>query len=257
MIGTTSKGEEAIKNRFVEYLRKTEGLNWTTKSEDVPTRNGRKNFDYLLECNGRTLALEITERNDQQKSLSHNSLSIIVWTELLALVRVDRLGGCIWLQTPSSYSISTPKMRAILKTEGGQLAEIIEKASNTLAVGQQVHLPTKLGSLLLERIEGQPDLLPTSDWDSSGSAQRKFEEIMAFFERTIEAKNQQLDAEADRKVLVISDSAPFGKDFLPEAATEFFSEDRENSSNIDEVFIEFRKNDFPKVYLKVRELSQN
>lgn len=249
MIGTVRKREEAIKNRFVEYLRKTEGLNWTTRSQDVPTRNGRKNFDYLLECNGRTLALEITTRNDEQESLSHNSLSNIVWNELCSLVRVDRLGGCIWLRTPNSYSMSTSKVKAILKTQGGELAEIIEKASSTLVVGQQVRLSTQLGFFVLKRIEGQPDLLSTSgrDWHWS-TAQSRFDEIVAFFERTIEAKNQQLDTEADRRVLVISDNAPFGKDFLPEAAKEFFGEDREDMSNIDEVFIEFRENGFVRVY---------
>jgi hypothetical protein len=250
MIGTTSKKEAPIKNRFVAHLRKTEGLNWTTKSQDVPTRNGRNNFDYLLECDGRALALEITERPGQEKSLSHFSLSIVVWNELLRLVRVEKLGGCILLQTPTSYSISTQKMKAILKKEGRQLAEIIEKASNTLAVGQQVHVLTKLGPcpLMLERIEGPPELSAMSDWGSSGLAQSKLEEIMASFKRTIEAKNQQLDTEADRRVLVIFDNAPLGKVFLPEAAREFFGEDRQDMSNIDEVFIEFRKNDFRKVY---------
>ncbi len=121
------KREEPIKDRLIEYLRRTEGLNWTTTSRDVPARNARKNFDYLLEGDDRTLALEITTRSDDQESLSHNSLSMLVWNELLTLVGVDRLGGCIWMETPSSYSMSTTKVKAILRTQGRELAEVSRK----------------------------------------------------------------------------------------------------------------------------------
>jgi hypothetical protein len=144
--------------------------------------------------------------------------------------------------------MSTSKVKAILKTQREGMANIIEEASCTLGVGQQVSVSTALGVFILNRIKGEAGLFPTSGRERWSPAQSIFEEILAFFERTIEAKNQQLDTEADRRVLVISDNAPFGKDLLLEAAQKFFGENREDISNIDEVFIEFRENDFVRVY---------
>src|SRR2546422_10058279 len=106
MSSMATKREEAIKNRFVEHLKKTEGLCWTTKAQDVPTRNGPKNFDYLLECNDRRLALEITTRNDEQESLAHNSISFTVWHVVCPLIQLENLDGCTRFTTPSSYSMS-------------------------------------------------------------------------------------------------------------------------------------------------------
>ena len=254
MSGSAIKREEAIKNRFVEHLKKTEGLCWTTKAQDVPTRHGRKNFDYLLECNHRSLALEITTRNDEAESLAHNSMSLSVWEAIFPLLQLENLSGCTWFSTPSSYSMSSTKLKNILKHHGQEIATAIEELSNALEVGDEKSVQTRLGLIIVGRAEGQPGLLPATTfrgWDEYKLAEAEYQECLAFLEEKTKTKNEQLDADIDRTVLLISDNAPFGRDLFRDAVFEFFSHPHEEMTNIDEVFIEFQKNDFVRVYLKI------
>lgn len=250
MSSRDTKREEAIKNRFVEHLRKTEGLCWTTKAQDVPTRNGRKNFDYLLECNHSSLALEITTRNDDQESLAHNSMSLAVWDSICRLIQLQNLNGCTWFSTPSSFSMSSTKLKSILKHQGREVAAAIEESSNALEVGEEQSLQTRLGLFTVGRVKGQPDLLRPSAfrWDDCKLAEAEYQECLAFLEERTRVKDEQLDTDADRRVLLISDNAPFGKDLFRDAVFEFFSHPRDEMTNIDEVFIEFQENDFERVY---------
>jgi hypothetical protein len=251
MTKDNGKREEAIKNRFVEYLRRTEGLNWATKAQEVPTRNGRKNFDYLLECNERTLALEITTRNDEEESLAHNSQTIMVWNQLCSLVRVDMLQGCTWFETPGSYSMSSTRLKNILKKHGREIASIIEETSSNLGVGEKNAVQTKLGLFVVGRVEGSPGLLSMSTfrgWDEYKLAESEYQENLAALNKVIGRKSEQLDTDADRRVLLISDNAPFGKDLFRDAISECFGQARDDMQNIDEVFIEFSENDFTRVF---------
>lgn len=251
MSGRATKREEAIKDRFIEHVRKTEGMCWTTKAKDVPTRNRRKDFDYLLECNHLHLALEITTRNDEPESLAHNSMSLRVWEAIFPLLQLENLNGCTWFATPSSYSMSSTKLKSILKHHGREIATAIEELSNALEVGEEKSVQTRLGLFIVGRVEGQPGLLPATTfrgWDEYKLAETEFQESLAFLEEKTKTKNEQLDADIDRKVLLISDNAPFGKDLFRDAVFEFFSHPHEEMTNIDEVFIEFQENDFERVY---------
>jgi len=53
------KREDGDRDRFVEYLRTTEGVEYTTIAMAVKTRSGNKDFDYLLKAScGELLALD-------------------------------------------------------------------------------------------------------------------------------------------------------------------------------------------------------
>lgn len=61
----TTKREDGDRDRFVEYLKATEGVVYTTIGMDVKTRLGNKDFDYLLKSSsGESLALEVTRLPD-------------------------------------------------------------------------------------------------------------------------------------------------------------------------------------------------
>jgi hypothetical protein len=70
-----TKREDGDRDRFVEYLKATEGVEYTTISLDVKTRSGDKDFDYLLKSsNGKLLALEVTWLADLPEELATNSM---------------------------------------------------------------------------------------------------------------------------------------------------------------------------------------
>lgn len=244
------KREEPIRDRFVEYLGRTEGLKWETVAEDVPTKDGRKNCDYLLQCNTRTLALEITTRNDEQEALAHNSQSIEVWNHLIPLIRIDNLGGCTYFKTPSSYSMSSAKIRAILRNQGEKIARMIEQASCSIEVNQETLVTTALGPFFVKRVEGTPSLLPPMAWrgEKWKLAETYYQEGLDFLNSAVTTKDSQLDVNADLKVLGIVDNAPFGKPQFREAVLLFFSKISGAIGNIDRVFIEFHENSFERVY---------
>ena len=244
------KREEAIKDRFVAYLRATGDLDWRTKALDVPARNGRKNLDYLLQSDNQTLALEITTRNDEQESLAHNSQSIAVWNQLCPLIRADKLGGCTWFRTPNSYPMSSTKVRNIIKQYGEEIARMIEELSFTLRVGDERAVETKLGQFVVGRVEGPPSLLPPMTWRGWDwkTAEAEYQDSLELLKIMIVAKNEQLDTDADRRILLIVDNAPFGKPQFREAVSDFFNQVHDEMNNIDEVFIEFSENAFEKVY---------
>jgi len=53
------KREDGDRDRFVEYLRTTEDVEYTTIAMAVKTRLGNKDFDYLLKAScGELLALD-------------------------------------------------------------------------------------------------------------------------------------------------------------------------------------------------------
>jgi hypothetical protein len=62
--GTTmmpAKKEDGDRDRLIESLKLTEGVEYRTVDVNVLNRPREKNFDYLLQANsGATLALEIT-----------------------------------------------------------------------------------------------------------------------------------------------------------------------------------------------------
>jgi hypothetical protein len=56
-----AKDEDADRDRFIEFLKTTEGTEFVTIAVDVPNKSRQKNFDYLLrESSAKTRALEIT-----------------------------------------------------------------------------------------------------------------------------------------------------------------------------------------------------
>src|SRR5260370_6035806 len=69
-----AKKEDGHRDRFIEYLKSTEGMEYRTIAIDVPNRSGKMNFDYLLQADsGATLALEITWLTDKDETAADKS----------------------------------------------------------------------------------------------------------------------------------------------------------------------------------------
>ncbi len=147
-------------------------------------------------------------------------MSLRVWEAIFPLLQLENLNGYTWFSTPSSYSMSSTKLKSILKHHGREIATAIEELSNALEVGEEKPVQTRLGLIIVGRAEGQPGLLPATTfrgWDEYKLAEAEYQECLAFLEEKTKAKNEQLDADIDRRVLLISDNAPFGKDLFRDA----------------------------------------
>ncbi len=128
----------------------------------------------------------------------------------------------------------------------------IEEVSRALQMGQEKAVQTKLGVLTIGRVEGPPSLLPptTSRGSNWGLAETEYQESLALLDGMMRNKDDQLDCDAQRRIMLISDNAPFGKPQFREAVSEFFSQCREEMRNIDEVFVEFSESECRRVYLR-------
>src|SRR2546426_11812907 len=64
-----AKKEDGDRDRLIEFLKLTEGVEYRTVDVNVLNRPREKNFDYLLQANfGATLALEITWLTDKDET---------------------------------------------------------------------------------------------------------------------------------------------------------------------------------------------
>lgn len=240
--------EEATKDRFVLHLRETEAVDYVTKARDVPAKNLSRNFDRFLESTRGTLALEITGRNNEPQEMGDDKKTGLVWAELERLIQPSTLPGAFCVRAPSTYLMSISKLKNMLKMAGHEVAEAIRETMFSLSVGQNVDLCTRLGPFNVRRLRGSSDLYFTGARENYRTAQDRYDEVLLFLERTVRKKNDQLDTDAARRVLLISNEAHFGNAFLLEAAMEFFGAERDDINNIDEVFVEISSNDFRRVY---------
>jgi hypothetical protein len=110
---------------------------------------------------------------------------------------------------------------------------------------------TKLGLFNVDRAEGPPSLLPMTwrGWEWK-LAEAWYQESLALLDGMMRNKNDQLDCDAHRRILLISDNAPFGKPQFREAVSEFVSQYCGEMCNIDEVFVEFSESECRRVYLR-------
>src|SRR5947199_871053 len=211
-----AKKEDGDRDRFIEYLKSTEGIEYRTIGVDVQNRSGEKNFDYLLQANtGVTLALEITWLTDKDetaadKSEHHdfvqdNEKFIKLRQILESLISRDSL--------PCSISISVPyhvpcERKALngLPTDKLALAKVrLMTAIGVLSVGDSASVAIDFGSLqTILQIDGVDVGQGVHLRSFGGGGGRAFGKgyFAAKMKKTFPRKNQQLDHEANRRVLL-------------------------------------------------------
>src|SRR5882762_8872982 len=127
----TIKREDGDRDRFVEYLKTAEGVEYTTIAMDVKTRSGNKDFDYLLKSSsGELLALEVTQLPDLPAEMIRTKLEAELIEAVESHIQPERLHGRFLIQSPAYFFLSSSKLRGILKNRSEVLAEKITRVAN-------------------------------------------------------------------------------------------------------------------------------
>jgi hypothetical protein len=246
------KREDEDRDRFVEYLKTTEGVEYTMIAMDVKTRSGNKDFDYLLKSScGELLALEITHLPDLPAEMIRIKLEADLVEAVESHIRPENLHGRFLIQSPAYFFSSSSKLRGILKNRSALLAEQITRQANTLRDRQSGSVETEVGPFGFKRLGGGHNFM-----FHGGFAHRwhpfhlhYFSEVIA---RLIPKKNQQLDYEAERNVLLICNACYMARFVeIAQAITDFVSGPAADLSNIDEIYVEYEMGKFERLYAAI------
>ena len=231
-----AKREDGDRDRFVEYLRVTEGVAYSTIATDVKTRSGDKDFDYLLRSPfGKSLALEITRLPDLTEELAVISMGEKIHNALEPLIKPEDLSGRFLIQIPPYFFFSMNRLEGILKNRSSVIAEQIKSIANTLSERQTGSAETEVGPFGVRRVGEGCDII-----FHGGFRPRWHPYDMRYFPeavgRLIPRKNQQLAYECDRRVLLIRNTCYMAREVeIAEAISDFVSAEADDLTNIDEI----------------------
>ena len=197
--------EEALKDIFLRFVEKTEGNTYEVVGENVSNRTGTKNFDYLLRARneGGTMALEITLVSDNEHEFEEIRLkdSVLRCIEVVVKRRIDELHGAVMIETPHRFYGA---MRTLLNEAECVALKILETAK-TMAVDEEAEIGSPIGSFKFRLVGGGGSGVvfcsvgqPT--WATHSS---DVDAMTSMLGRRLTNKNQQLDANADRRVILI------------------------------------------------------
>jgi hypothetical protein len=148
-----TKREDGDRDRFVEYLKTTEGVEYTTIAMDVKTRSSNKDFDHLLKSScGELLALEVTQLPDLPAEMIRTQLEEYLVKAVESHIQPENLHGRFLIQSPAYFFASSSKLRHILKNRSASLAEQITREANTLTDRQSGSAETEVGPFGLKRL---------------------------------------------------------------------------------------------------------
>ena len=259
-----AKREDGDRDRFIEYLKTTEGLDYRTIGADVPNRSGKKNFDYLLQASGgETLALEVTWLTDKDethvdKSEHHDFVrDSEKFRKLLAilesLISTKELPCSVWIEVPYQVPFTIQELNSLPADKLASAKNQLMSAVQGLSVGASVSVTTDLGNFQIRGTGVGNDV----DFCSIGGHRGGiFDEgyFAAKLKNKIPHKNQQLDYQAERRVLLIGNAMPMPSNSritrlaITAAITNFIQASPLEVSNIDEIYVDFGINEIERVY---------
>jgi hypothetical protein len=224
--------EEVLKDALLDHLRSAEGKDYKVIGEDVSNRTGTKNFDYLAqeECDGGTLAMETTLVSDNPQEFERESIRYRA--EEAIRQALARQNGGFFIEVP--YRFAQSKVGA--KRELRSVADRISKQAAPLEPHQSADIESGLGMFRIECVSATDKFVVFHSLDPTGSWSTHDSDVTtmsgALRERLGE-KNKQLDADADRKVVVFGRMAGIiERDAIAEAVRSLDGE----FENIDEVY---------------------
>jgi hypothetical protein len=198
--------EEGLKDLFISLLAEMEGTTYFVEARNVKTRGGEKNSDYLLRevSSGSSLALEITllfdSTNDARTSRLHNVAQVQIENEISRQsdAYADLPGWCL-IELPRRTVPET-----IVKQLAPEAAEQIIEVAKTAPVGIRQELATSIGDFAITWHEGPRGLLfARAEGFNWSDDKYEISIIKSRLLETLSRKNDQLDVEADRRVLLI------------------------------------------------------
>lgn len=254
-----AKDEDADRDRFVEFLKKTDGAEYVTIAVDVRTKSGQKDFDYLLrESSGKTMALEVTWLSDRDES--GNRYDFVAaskrFSQLLrileSLISDQELPCGIRIEVPYHVPLTMKQMKslgerklALIKT---QMMAVIQK----LSVGQSISVDTEIGSFQIYGVLGSGLILHSVGGHRGGMFDEDY--FAAKVSDLILRKNQQLDYDAHRRVLLIGNAIgmTFESDItrlaIIAAIKNFIQGSPQHVTNIDEIYVDFGISNIEPIY---------
>jgi hypothetical protein len=259
------KREDGDRDRFVEYLRLTEGSEYKTIDVDVKLPSS-KDFDYLLKAStGKTIALEVTFLTDKDethpdKNEHHDFLGDFERYRILIQIFQTALSN---QNLPCSICIGVPYYVPLTRKELNHLSgnkPAIESIKNQLLaviqkldVGDSQSVKTDVGILQLDCIDPNPGLT----FRNIGGHRASIFDVDYFaakIKTKIPHKNQQLDYKADRRILLFCNTISMTynslivKMAITTAITDFTQASSTDISNIDEIYVDFSLDKFERVY---------
>ncbi|MDQ1610563.1 MAG: hypothetical protein QOG00_494 [Pyrinomonadaceae bacterium] len=259
------KKEDGDRDRLVEYLRLTEGVEYKTIDIDVKLPSG-KDFDYLLRAStGESTALEITfltdkdethpDENEHHDFLGDSERYQKLIQILQSALSNESLLYDICIGVPYYVILTSKELdrlsenKPVLASIKNQLLAVIQN----LVPGDSQSVPTGVGSLQVDCISADPGL-SFRNIGGHHSAIFDVDYFAAKIKTKIPYKNQQLDYHADRRILLFCNTIFMTYDSLIikaaiiKAIIDFIQTSPDGVSNIDEIYVDFSLNKIERVY---------
>ena len=245
--------DEAIRedcNRFIAYLKSVEGDDYQIIDANVKTISGKKDFDFLLKANsGTLLALEITWLTESPDELKAEAMRRILIQRIEQNLKEIPFSGLIFIDIPWRFDFSRGSLLSILKQKSVVISMQIIDVLQSIEEKEERIITTDLGIIKISRMAGDKNLLFTSSEYRFGHYGSDLTYFTNLISRIIPKKNQQLEYEADRRVLLIGNACYIEMHSAIESAILSYADNfSENICNISEIFVDFGVNKFKKLY---------
>ena len=161
------KSEEKLKNLFIKHLKEKEEEKYKTIDENVKSKFGNTDFDYLLESGAKKLlALEITQINDRDFEIIVNKSRILIdFLQKLHSENQKNLPHILvkYPLSPVFERVSVRRLKNILKRNEDYIrtkfTEVLGKEEKvSFWIPEEAYYPLKdryLCNIEFESIEGQ------------------------------------------------------------------------------------------------------
>jgi hypothetical protein len=254
-----TKDEDADRDRFVEFLKKTEGTEYLTIAVDVPNKSGQKDFDYLLtESSGKTIALEVTSLSDKDES--GNGYDFVAagkrFSQLLrileSLISEPELPCGIRIEVPYHVPLTMKQMKSLSERKLALIKTQLMVVIQNLSVGQSVSVDTEIGSFQIYGVPGKGLILHSVGGHRGGIFDEDY--FAAKVRDLIPRKNQQLDYAVDRRVLLIGNAiaitfeSEITRLAIIAAIRNFIQASPQDVTNIDEIYVNSGISKIERVY---------
>jgi hypothetical protein len=240
-------------------LKTTEGTEFVTIAVDVPNKSRQKNFDYLLrESSGKTMALEITWLTDKNEDRNgHDFVAASKrFSQLLrileSLISDQELPCGIRIEVPYHVPLTMKQMKSLGEKKLVLIKTQLMTVIRNLSAGQSVPVDTEIGSFQIIGVPGSGLMLQSVGGHRGGTFDEDY--FAAKVRKLIPRKNEQLDYEADRRVLLIGNAiaitfeSEITRLAILAAITNFVRSSPKNVSNIDEIYVDLGINKIELAY---------
>lgn len=247
------KRENPIANIFIDHLSRGEGVNYDIIDSDVPSSNGRTDFDYLLKGNnGNTLALEITQIRRSSLEPKNNNFDLVA-KFLRDLVDEGKGLPAMRIHIPN-FDYTENKLKGILTCESNRIDNEIREKLQRLRVGESFHVEIPRNYVInVDREHGMESVKfrPFMTHIVSSHAQ-ELDLIYLEVCQLLLRKNIQLSCDADRKILLFLDTRfrLMKVDSVLRSALLQCMRDNESDWNFDDLIICHARDSFESVYSK-------